>query len=329
MVRNLLLSLALTGTLLAQEPAKPETPPAPPKTPTLTDALKLAVDNHPEVKTAQAQLMLAQAAVDTAKMKASRELMQLYAKVDAVEKEFQSTIEQYRRLEQMNASGVVSETEIAAVRAKVQQLELAVEAAKRERDLILQLMPRHMEQENAKLDYRLNESLKLSRSEDAARIEIELNSGRAYLDTMLSKASQDGPIAALTAAIKNNKQSDFKVSLKGLTYGEVASMITVQFNLSSCPVIFSKNRINPDLENIQQKQIESDITLKTNLQGCLQFVTDEINDSNNLRDTMQYTVYVRDYGLFIATIDSAPQNAVTLAEFVEALNKKAEMKTTK
>jgi hypothetical protein len=272
----------------APAPVKPAAAPAL-KEPTLDEKIALALKHHPDIRAAEAKRALAEAELEQAKLALSQKIATASAKVTIAREELAVSFELLKAID-----------------------TIAVPAVER-------------------LQYKKNASIAAS---SVTLAETELKN----LLTM--------PKKEIVTLVSDNKNLDDQQKMYFKFVGtapsrEIAASLT---KFLSMPVVLdvkksSVTKVFQSIEEMAEKstvirfigfdeinQLKSiplfkDISGKMTMQAWLQLFVDELNTAKFEVPELNgpYDVYIRDYGLMICPIRSAPRDAMTMSEFIRQL----------
>ena len=285
-------ALALTLLLAApQDAPKAKSP--------LDEKIAAALKNHPDIKAAEAKRALAEAELEQAKLAITQRVSAAVSKVELAKAKLMQTEEEVAVLEQVLKMGnVMSQLEKAQhMKARPALIGAKAELAAAELELQQLIGP-------------------------AVKADAKSQNRDPLLDAKLDLPAAklpNGPVAEqLEAAVLRTYKLDFKeMDVKRAFEGLLAVA-----KLDAVPVRGMKTLGGEFLK--APPKFES-LTGQNSFEGWVQLFVDELNGSQKgLPDDMKgkYEVYVREYGLLVERVDTAPKDAITLAEFARAVRAK-------
>ena len=286
---SLLILLACVGVLPAQVQPKP-TPHKPelvPKEPTLDEKIALALRNHPDIKIAEAKRALAEAELEQAKLALSQKIAIANAKVSTTQEELSVAKEMLKKTESIAMSGL----EILQVKKNATIAASNLTLAETELKNLL-TMPK------AEIVTLVSHSKNLEEQQNM------------YFK-FVGKAPHSEVAKRLLELLNTTVQLDLKTPPLIIAF----DMLVEKARVPEVSIRFAKYEMLSGLKVVPKL---SDITGRKTLFAWLQMIMDDLN-SEGIDDELlrgPYDVYVRDYGLLICPIRSAPKDAMTMSEFI-------------
>jgi len=302
-----LIVLLLSATALTAQTEKPKPPPTPkPKPveakpakpaepPSIEAKIASAIKNHPDVRLAEAKLLMAEAELDRAKLAIAQQVMAATAKFEQLQVEAEVHL---RAIEKLEKSGTaIGALERLQYESKAFLSKSAFQAAEAElKSLIGSPKPdrqsyfRRQEPETPKeMDYGVPESLVLNQAlRDLITVSVTINLPELRIDEAFAQLQKQSGVEGLVIR-------------------------------SSC---FDSMK---DLKNPPKtKAFSGTLTVA----AWIELIMDDFRSSRNAlpADLKDCEIYVREYGLLIEQPARAPGDAVRLSDFVRAVGERKKVK---
>lgn len=318
MTRSKVLSaLALTGLLVSLTIAQAPQPPGSKSgssgkaaDPKQVDATAEALNNHPDIRLAEAKVRMAEAELAQAKMLVAQRIAIAQAKVQ----EYKARADYAEKLHQESRKVVgVSLSEILSVEKEAVAMKAALIGAEAElaaaRGTPLGMAPRTTE------DRAIERGLAFLRAHQGERQDLSL----AILAAMLETQGKKVPVGSATEKLRELLDKPVKVGIKRRPFDDAMSEFIKQASLEGVTIRSPDWASAATLKNPPTiGPLEGEQTVA----GWLQLILDDFNQSLTgvpSEHARKHDIYIREYGLLMTKIDLAPPGALTLNEFVMQL----------
>ena len=258
------------------------------------------VVTHPDIRVAEARLMEAQAALDLAKRKVAVEAFVNKAKYDQAKADLATKTKEFERLDALRKSGAVSDEEHAKVTAELQ-------TAKRQLAFAELFKQAEKEAEEAQKGVELNAV-------------YGANVARWLRSTVVSPPAQAQPLADL---LQRKVKFAVKASDADRSVIGVLERSLKEWDFAGAKQIVRYPQLPPKAL-FEHAPFLQPVEGENSIGVWLLLMLDEFND---LADQLpahlrgKHQIYVREYGLLFTVAKNAPDNALTLAEFVRQAKK--------
>ena len=294
---SLLMLCTVVSLVQAQKlesPVKPPvTQPTPAtKEPTLDEKIALALRHHPDIKAAEAKRALAEAELEQTKLALSQKIATANAKVSTAQEELSVGKEMLNKVESV---GGVSGFEILQMKKNYTIATTNLTLAETELKNLL-TMPK------------------------AESVTLVSHSKNLEQQNMYFKFVGKAPSGEMATTLLQFLIMPVTLDLKNMSMTLVFQAINDVAKKSTLIRFAGFDEI-AQLKSIPQF---SNTSGKMSMQAWLQLFVDELNSKKFELPECNgpYGVYVRDYGILISPIRSAPKDAMTISEFIRHESKK-------
>lgn len=295
-VLTILMGVLLQPPATPATPAKPQPVPEPkPKSALWMDiAVERSVANHPDVRVAEARLMVAQAALDQAKLKVAIESRMNQAKYDQAKADVATKTKEFEQLAPLLKSGSVSASEHAKVLTELQ-------AAKR------QLAFAELLTQAAKEAVQAPKAVETIRGLEYAgvwRFDSTLNPQQPHSQSLLDLLQRKVKFAVKATDLDQTVIGVLERSMKEWDFAGAKQI--VRYPHDTDPGVRSAYVMQP---------VEGENAIGV----WLMMMLDDYNAPHEQPKGPaqgKYQIYVREYGLLFTLIKNAPDGVPTLAEFL-------------
>jgi hypothetical protein len=289
-MRSWILSAVVAAAATGQPPATSD--PKPPAKGSVEDAILNAQRNHPDIKLAEAKLRMAEAEVEQARFQVAQRVATAFGKVEQAKVVMKLTSERATVLENLRKQGGVG----LASFEMTQAAKLAALNAKA--DLAA-----------AELELKAATGAALRYHSPATDTGV-----KASVGSPPAAGGKPLPVGAVADKLKALIDKPVKLDLKAADLDEAMAAL---LKAAGAPAMTMK------LPMFSRKYLKQPPTVTFSgelpFTAAVQFILDEVNAPLNgdLPDIMRgpYDVYVREYGLLVARVTDAPNDAPTLTEF--------------
>jgi hypothetical protein len=280
------------------------------------EAVANAMKQHPDVKLAEAKRLVAEAEWEQTRLLVTQRITNAFAKVEQAKARLKLAETQHSRLMELHKTGSLPQAELSKTESEL--LAAKSELAIAESDLLVA--------KGAPVKNPVASTL--FGATTATEPRVTNTSGLPATVTVpgfqmanLSRFDKSGP--ALQEFIE--KKVSLKLEKKGITVAEAFEILKVAAGRKDMILRLPPENKLPKLDNLVGEQT---------VLGWIELIMDEIarpvdadeptpgpagalTRTTRRRDV--YQIYVRDYGLLMTLTSSAPQDAVTLAEFARMI----------
>jgi hypothetical protein len=296
---SLLVLLGSVGVLNAQVQPKP-TPPKPsppPKEQTLDEKIAIAMKSHPDIKAAEAKRALAEAELEQAKLALSQKIAVANAKVTTAQEELVVAKELVAAYSRLSQAGTLSKTEELLSKKNLTIATSNLTLAETELKNLL-TMPKEELRSELTFTSPSWTYVRQAKILEGAKVEpVTPETPTKLGDTLSIQVDLD---------LKNPNVSAMNEWISKMVEGKVV-------------LRFQGIEQIEKLEKLKKLPQLGVLKGKMTLAACFQLYIDELNavvtDENAVQQP--YQVYVRDYGILICPVRSAPKGAMTLTEFLK------------
>jgi hypothetical protein len=290
--RTVSLLVLLTGVSLlhAQAPVKAAPTPAP-KEPTLDEKIALALRHHPDIKAGEAKRALAEAELEQTKLALSQKIATASAKVNTAREELNVATELHKIYDKRhNVDGTFSLTELLLSKKNLTIATSNLTLAETELKNLL-TMPKAESVKTVSDRKNLEEQqgmyFKFVGKAPAGEMATSL---QEFLDLPVVLDLKNTSLTKAFQAIEDIAKNRTVIRFTG--FDEIAQLKSI-----------------PQFTNMPGK---------ISMQAWFQLFADELNSAKFDVPELNgpYDVYVRDYGILISPIRSAPKDAMTMSEFI-------------
>jgi hypothetical protein len=309
----------LASLVVGQPPAKPGEKKPVPKKPTFDEIIAASVRNDADVKIAEAEVQLATAKLNAVKVAAARKVTLAKEAIDQARGEVQTAkgtlqlvevqLASESKVEEILKSARSSDVEIAAQQQKVTKAQIDVQNAKSALEAAMGKLSRLETDWN-----RLGELTQVTAGDVLAQVLVRSTSLTGPPTGAFHTVVSESPDAKPAAPV--GLMAELRLALdKPIEAGIEKQTIIAEFMEHLLKQAGFQGRIKvPGLQSGYNFKQLNNLEIKTTtmpLGSWLQLIADEVSDLGEQR----YDFYVRDYGLQLATKDTAAPGAIPLSEF--------------
>ncbi len=307
-MKTVVLSLALSWSLMAQPPADPlalaatvtlfDTTAGPqPPAGSVEEAVAAALKNHPDVKIAEAKRMVADAELEQAKLLVAQKVTALYTKVQMGKLQVAAAEKNFEQVKVLHEAGTASSPQLTAAETALRTAKAELDTATAELQAAKGTVPKTVT--------------------NASSFDSTLLRSSLLTAAILDRTIPSGTAADKLRALVDRK---IKLDLKPLLLADAMEALG---GSSSGLTIRLPDTAKSDY--VKKPPLVGPLNGEQTFAAWLQLILDDFSSPSHQGGMLEgsqgrYDAYVRDYGLLITQSKNAPQGAMTLADYVRRVH---------